>query len=320
MSLSLTAATFLFFQHEEFSTLNEETQRRDPGENDPKLLYLIPTTLFYILVNTPRIFSNGFVLAVAPHVAIIFFVIEFAFGIFLSNRYVHKITDNEVVPGGLLLAITNVMSPTGPIGRIGVINTISSLITICKIGFIFIIVKHLDHIHWLMSGICDQPDLFRCFDEDDFRNSNCSKPHYYRYPNNIDNKSPSIISPRSCGPDEIKNDVVTQTIVILTLSIVMISIPAGFLISFLIRKEKLEHFEKVVGQFCCKEDDERKESKGYEGGELYEFETRVHAEVRPNVAIEIDEDKIERPAIILKDIRRVFAFPVKSQEDGNYLL
>ena len=47
-SLSLTAASFLFFQHEEFGRFNKEIGIREKGDNDPKLLYLIPTTVIRV--------------------------------------------------------------------------------------------------------------------------------------------------------------------------------------------------------------------------------------------------------------------------------
>ena len=65
-SLSLTAATFLFFQHDEMGELNPETQQREVGENDPKLLWILTTTTLYLFVNIPRIFSNGLVFSVVP--------------------------------------------------------------------------------------------------------------------------------------------------------------------------------------------------------------------------------------------------------------
>ena len=283
-------------------------------------MYLVSTTILYLLVNTPRTLSNGFILAIAPPVAISLFVFEFALAILLSHKYINNIRDNEVVPGGLLLAITNAMSPTGPIGKIGVINCISCLVTICKLGFVYIIITYLDQIHWLLSDTCDQPDLFRCFLEEDFIDAGC--------PFNVTNTSSAIVSPRICEPDEIRNgkhNVVISTIVIFTLGLVMISIPSGFLITFLIRRKKLKNFHENVSKLknaiipCKKEpkcEATREESDISEGSELYEFETHDgHDEAR--LRVEFDEENIENPVIILRDIRRVFGFPVKIQEQGN---
>ena len=129
-SLSLTAATFLFFQHEEMGELNPETQQREVGENDPKLLWILTTMMLYLFVNVPRIFSNGFVFSVTPKSAFCLLLVEILVSLMMSHFHIGILTDNEIVPGGLLRAITNVMCPTAPYKKIWLINMFSIQYTV----------------------------------------------------------------------------------------------------------------------------------------------------------------------------------------------
>ena len=185
--------------------------------------------------------ANGFVLAITPNLAIVLFIVEFALAAMFSHKFVNDLRDNEVVPGGILLAITNGMCPTGPIRRVGIINGISTFITICKLACVYIIMKYFNQTPGLLTAVCEQPDLFRCFTEEDVVGLNCTLKKY--------NSSLPIVSPRLCRAGESKNEFALTASTILTLCLVVISVPAGYLITYLIRKDKLKSLDTLFGKF-----------------------------------------------------------------------
>ena len=76
VSLSLTATTFLFYQHEDINWYDPETNQPQKGTNNPKIIFIVPATLLYIFLNVPRIIANGMVLAISPSLGVVMITIE----------------------------------------------------------------------------------------------------------------------------------------------------------------------------------------------------------------------------------------------------
>ena len=170
----MTASTMLFFQHEELDRINEDTQQREKGENDPKIVFMIPATLIYLFMMTPRIIANGFVWAVTPPIFYLTIFLEFLFSMIISHCLFKDLRDNQVVPGGFLLALTNTICPTAPIGKVWLINGISTMYTILKLVCVYVSAGNYSDFKGLFIDVCGQPDLFRCFDQHDISNSSCN--------------------------------------------------------------------------------------------------------------------------------------------------
>ena len=76
MTLSLTGATYLFFQHDEYLSYDKRLKRRTPGLNNPKLISTAACTVLYLMVNAPRVFANAIVISSSPILAMLMMVIE----------------------------------------------------------------------------------------------------------------------------------------------------------------------------------------------------------------------------------------------------
>ena len=313
-SLSLTAATFLFFQHEEMGELNPKTQQREVGENDPKLLWILTTTTLYLFVNIPRIFSNGLVFSVTPKTAFCLLLVEILISLMMSHFHIGILTDNEIVPGGLLRAITNVMCPTAPYKKIWLINLFSIQYIVVKLIIVYVIVTYYSS---LLVDVCGQPDIFRCFTEDDFP-SNVTCP---LYSSNFDksrffSSSSSYLykSPRLCEHNESKNQVLKTTVIGLIASLILIAFPSGIAISNFTSKKNMKWVDRQVDNItqiffgCCK--NEQRANNVEESSKKESFSSVIKR-------VEFDEGRIERPSIIFRDIRRVFGFPVINDELGK---
>ena len=95
-SLSLTASTFLLYQHEEYLTIDPETLQENRGINNPKLMFVIPVTFLYVLLNIPRLFANGLLLSISPLLACIMLLVELAIMIQVFAMPSHEI-DGRIV-------------------------------------------------------------------------------------------------------------------------------------------------------------------------------------------------------------------------------
>ena len=299
--------------------LNPETEIAEVGENNPKLIWLLPTTILYLFVNIPRIFANGFVLSVTPKVAFGLLIIELLISLMMSHFLIRILTDNELVPGGLLRAITNAMCPTAPYGKIWLINLLSILYTIIKLIVVYVVVTYYPSF---LIDVCRDPDLFRCFTEDDLsNNATCQlyPSNHYKSRFLFSNSSQYLYkSPRACQDNESKNQVLMTTIIGLIASLILIAFPAGIAISKITRKENIQRIDDQVEKIhrllfsCC-----RKEQSSNDTSKPAN-QSKKRSGMLGLKHVKFDEERIENPSIVFKDIRRVFAFPVKNNEQGQY--
>ena len=96
VTLSMTAATYLFFQHEEYISYDIRMKRRTRGVNDAKLIYIVFCTLLYVMVNAPRIWANALILAISPMLGVIMLLIEFLVNLWISHNYVLNLRHNAL--------------------------------------------------------------------------------------------------------------------------------------------------------------------------------------------------------------------------------
>ena len=76
-TLSHTAATYLFYQHEEYTSFDKKLQKWFIGLNNPPLISTIICTMLYIYVTAPRIWSNALTLSISPILSLVMFMVEF---------------------------------------------------------------------------------------------------------------------------------------------------------------------------------------------------------------------------------------------------
>ena len=348
ISLSLTSATFLFYQHEDILSFDAQAKQRHHGTNDPKIIFMIPTTMMYLFINIPRLFANGLLLAITPLLASLMLFIELGVSLCLSHCFIQKINNTTGI-GGFLLGITNAICPNAPLRKIGMLNMISTICTVCKLMFLYPIVIYLSKNDTFVRQVGQNPDLFRCFESNLIKNETIKDECR-------NNFTPIICSPRLCNEDETSNQVLFHfCIPIIIGCLVLITIPSGFAISFLMRIDKLHWFANSVYdmmdvlsrrlqgmmkvKYCF-----HKSSKLPSGGV-----TDTKMENHPNMDIERDdlveelldeanaertpkpgiigEEKndletevivmksdIEKPNVILINIRRIFAPPVEKRK------
>ena len=353
LSLCLTCSTFLFYHHEDYidDRFEPDSPQQTRGINDPSMILIIPTTMVYLLINVPKISANGLLLAITPTLAVIMLIIEMILALIMSHFLIQKLSKNDELPGGFLLSIANYICPTGPVTKIGIINMLSNSYTVIKLTALIPIVLNVYANHYFTIPMCQKPDLFRCWDEQVIKNSACS----YKM------SESKILSPRPCSQDERPNQVLFTKCIPILIGTLVLSTIAGFAISYLIRKDKLDKLEGVIKplinclkQFikrvicceCCKRRTHRNENmemqittgqleqgeaieplgllehsanvedqKNYTNKEMFRPLKFMNAHdpekaVNEEVSITIDKKKIEKPIIMMKDMRRFLAPPV----------
>ena len=123
VTLSMTASTYLFYQHNEYVTYDEIYKKRTPGLNDPKLINTLVCTLCYLMVNCPRICANALIISISPRLALVMMSIELLPNLWISNKYAIILKFNASFPSGIMTAFVNYVCPfAGPIQSIGKIN------------------------------------------------------------------------------------------------------------------------------------------------------------------------------------------------------
>ena len=325
--MSLTSATFLFYQHEDVVWFDLETEQEQRGTNDPKLIFMVPSTVIYILINIPRILANGLLLAISPLLACIMLLFEFIMGLCLSHCFIRKI-DSNIDIGGFLLAVTNAICPNAPLRKIGLLNAVSTIYTVGKLILLYPIVTYLSENEVFVRPFGKDPDLFRCY----VNNTNSTKDMKTWAVGGIWTE---IHSPRQCFGDETPNQLLFQLIIpILIGCLVFLTIPSGFAISYLMRQEKLDLYRKVLvdtfdclteplmqsirAMFCCFGGNSKSSTVNVE-----DTNVKVNTENKEeDNSFDAGEEKIgfkrsvitldteiEKPNIIFGNIRRVFSPP-----------
>jgi hypothetical protein len=218
---------------------DRETQQERRGTNDPQIVHIVPVLILYLLINIPKIVTNGLLLAISPLLACMMLLVEFLTGFKLFYHFIGKL-NYGIEKGGPLLAVKNFMSPYAPITKIGVINMISTIFTAFKLTILYPIVIYLSDNELFVRQIWQNPDIFRCFD------LNLSNNASFQY-NRSTASTKEIHSPRLCAENELPNEFLFHVCIPTIVGFLLLAtIPSGFLISYLIRKPKLDQYENVL--------------------------------------------------------------------------
>ena len=155
-TLSNTAATYLFYQHEEYTSFDKRLQKKFIGLNDPPLINTIICTLFYIMLTAPRIWSNALTLSISPKMSLIMFIIELLIMLYVSHRLATPLHQNDSFPSGLVTGVINFLCPCTPLSNLGFINLFSTLLIILKVILLYPIAI------FDILPVQDNFDRFRC--------------------------------------------------------------------------------------------------------------------------------------------------------------
>ena len=261
-TLSLTAAGYLFFTHDEYTSIDERLQKRTPGVNDPKLSSTMVCMILYVFVNGPRILANALVWSITPILATVMTFIEFLISMVISNYYALSLKKNAVFPSGLVTAIVNYTCVCGPLRMIGKINLFSTLLITAKVLLLYPIVLFLKP---LTVDLDTKPDRFRCWDiqevmvqndtntwkiltsfNDIFNESmSCGALNNINYSVSIYNAT----LPRFCRCNETSNQLLFTVIIPSIVGmLVVFSVSFGYAISKLMKRSKLQAFDEYVSR------------------------------------------------------------------------
>ena len=285
ITLSMTAATYLYFQHEDYTSFDKRWKRRTPGLNDPSLLNILVCTVLYIVVNAPRIFANALILSVSPRWAIIMMFLEFIINLIVCNKLALPLKKNAIFPSGFISAAINYACPCYPIKKIGQINLWSTLLIMLKLLSLYPIL----YTKSFTLKLDQKPNILQCWDVTEVQQEK-STIHIETYPHlknlfngerfitckdlqdqkYVRNKTSSFNFPRFCACDEGPNDVLFEYIIPMTILALFYSILFGVLITSLIRRTKLTYLQSKVSKLtssiktfvcqlikcgiCCKDD------------------------------------------------------------------
>ena len=232
-TLSMTSSSFLFLQHSEYVIFNEKKQRRSRGIYDPNLIHVMLCTLLYTFVNIPRQWANALIFSISPIFAVIMFSIELGLHLLYSHFYVRKLNNNLAFPSGTVTAFTNFISVCGPFEKIGKLNLFSNILLAIKV----IILYPVTHLEALTIEMCNDPDIFRCWNQTAVNDVN-----------HCGNVIHNITSPpfRVCSPGEDTNDLLFNVVLPTTLGLLVISVLFGYFITFLMKKVTLEYIDSKI--------------------------------------------------------------------------
>ena len=234
-TLSMTASSFLFLQHEQYIIYNEKKKRRSRGIYDPSLKHVLTCTFFYMCVNVPRQLANALIFSISPIFAIIMMAIELGIHLWYSNYNVRRLNNNLAFPSGTVTALTNFVSVCGPFRLIGKLNLFSNILLFVKVVMLYPITIS----ETLTIANCNDcnPGRIRCWNETDLTTPSSS---------NITEHT-NMQDLRICSLGESTNDYLFNTILPLTLCLlVFFSMPFGYLISNLMTKVKLASLDRNI--------------------------------------------------------------------------
>ena len=264
----MTSSSFLFLQHQQYIIYDKKTERRFRGIYDPNIVHVLICTVLYLFVNVPRVFANAVIFSVTPIMALILMLIELLIFVLFCHKYSVSLNNNVVFPSGLVSALANFVSVTGPFKKLGHMNLISNLLFMIKVILLYPII----YSETLTIDISRDPDVFRCWNVSEMTNYTYSPSNRFEKINiNITTKTNETIDVffRPCfSPDQSPNSFLFEMILpIVLMSIAFITIPFGYIIGALMTIDKLLAFDektksvfKCFGKFKSIGDDELRES------------------------------------------------------------
>ena len=246
-----------------------------------------------------------------------------------------------------MTAIFNAICPNAPVSKVGRLTVLGTTYTVFKILLIYPIVTYLSEDSRFVIQQTKQPDLFRCWNQG-FNDTRCNKIKYDTKNND------TVCSPRTCESNEMPNDILFHMCIpICIASLLLITIPSGFVISHIMRKNKLQNYEATLTNWlspvqkgftrcmewisCCTSNKEDvvdgiekpnaiSESNIDDKSENDKDNTQTEAteEVLVNQTTMEEDIKvlpgIEKPNVILQNVRRLFSPPVKRKLVSIFLI
>ena len=267
-TLSMTSSSFLFLQHQQYIIYDKKTERRFRGIYDPNIVHVLICTVLYLFVNVPRVFANAVIFSVTPIMALILMLIEILMFVLFCHKCSVPLNNNVVFPSGLVSALANFISVTGPFRKLGHINLISNILLMIKVILLYPIVYN----ETLTIDISRDPDMFRCWNKSEVMNYTYSPSHRAEKINmnitTITQQTIDLSFRPFCSPDESPNSFLFEMVLpIVLMSIAFITIPFGYVIGALMTREKLLAFDKIkksvfkcFGKCKCAGDVEIRES------------------------------------------------------------
>ena len=252
-TLSMTSASFLFLQHQQYIIYDQKTERRFRGIYDPNFVHVILCTGLYLFVNVPRVLANAVILSVSPEMALVLMLIELLVFLIFCHKYSNRLGNNTLFPSGLVSALANFISVTGPFKKIGHINFFANALLMIKVALLYPIV----HTETLTVDICSDPDVFRCWNMTETINRTCLLANGSEAVNititTFTQEGIDLFYRPFCSPDEAPNSLLFHFVLpIVLMLIAFISIPCGYFIRYQMTKDKLEEFDKIFkSPFSC---------------------------------------------------------------------
>ena len=261
VTLSMTAATYLYFQHEDYISYDKRLKRRTPGLNDPSFASIMACTLLYIIINAPRIYSNALILSVSPIMAIMMMIPEFLINLIICHKLALALNKNAVFPSGFITAAINYACPCYPVRKIGIINMWSTILIIIKLLLLYPII----YSKLFTLELDQKPNILQCWNVTELQMEK-STIHTDTYPhfksnftgdrfipcNEVQNMKYALDQPlyfdlpRFCACDEGSTDVLFHYTIPMAILMLLYSILFGGLITLLIRRKKLSYVETKV--------------------------------------------------------------------------
>ena len=227
ITLSMTSSSFMLLQHTEFRSYDPMKRSRTRGINNPPMSETIIGGFLYLFLTVPRIFANSLILSITPLLAFPMYFIELCAFLIYSNRFVLPLKENLKFPSGTVQAFSNFFSACGPIDKVGSINLFSNCLLILKLILLYPILV-LDKNNLVTVGMNKKPDWFRCWNE--------SEANLH-----------GVTSFNKCDNDENTTDLLFRIILPTTISmIIVVSIPLGFLISFIFQRKLMDQRQKWI--------------------------------------------------------------------------
>ena len=257
VTLSITAATYLFYTHHEYTSPDKIYHKRYPGMNNPPLIYTLVVSLIYMVITVPRIAANALIMSVTPILASAMILIEIMLNLYISHRFAMKLTENTRFPSGIVTSIINFLCPCFPFNLVGIINTLSTIMIVLKLTLLYPIVEY----DFLTVSVYKQPDRFRCWHFNDSPTENGTFSVYDSF-NRTYNVPLNESKFRTCEKNETPNQRLFEVIIPVSIAILLTcSIPFSFLVSKYINKSKLDALSnknksavnslKIACSKCC---------------------------------------------------------------------
>ena len=159
-TLSMTSSSFLFLQHQEYKIYDQKTGKTFRGIYDPNIVHVVLCTGLYLFVNVPRVLANAVILSVTPVMALVLMFIEAMIFVSFCHKYSVPLNNNVDFPSGIVSALANYISVTGPFRKLGHINLFSNILLMAKVLLLYPVVYN-DTCNTLTVDISKKPDKFR---------------------------------------------------------------------------------------------------------------------------------------------------------------